>query len=991
MKTKYALFALCLPIAFTACQNEEFVKDYSQELKNRGEIDVILSASYPKVGNSVDTRMDATEDGMNLKFLWEQGTDKLGAAMMDEVTPGTVNGAKTYVNNPFIAQGSGETSEFASPSGMPEGIYLFYNSYKDILNREALSLSLQPQEFDPANTNKTSAQQMVKYMNMVAPMVNLNSGIKLADAAAFNLNLEFVNLYTPVRLKVMFKNAKPGTKLTKISINKTGSNFDLGGDLNATILAGGGQNTNVLSLTAEKKNIDEAKLAVAKKAVDAIVQVGANNAGGVYKDNGNKVTGAAELTIKDGMELENDKEAFFWILIPRGHYESFDVTVETTNGSMTETRAIPAENDQQDFTEQTRKIATTPLNFGEGGNVTLSTDFVINNTEDWEKAIQYVLANAGAYISNPITFTIGNDQSVYVTSLPSFGFTLEGGNSDSKLIFGNEDKSSVIVPLNLKNIAMGGNINLVVGEGANVTISNAQKSGDIVSLTNNGTLTMKVASNITTLTNNKTLTMEAIGTITTFTNNDELNFDAAMTVGNVANKAGATINVKAATTFTQFTNEAKAGEKVAAKIVVAEGASLELSTDNINEGVIENKGTLTNGNPFTNDGTVDNYGTLTVSSTWTNNGTIIARDGGVSNNQTIAGSGTIEVKNVNTYPGAGQAYNFSGGTINAIVTNHEDYATAKAASMKVTLDGGDWTIVDNNKTPANDSRDLKAIDDAYDLNLKGNLNVNVEADWSAKDIVVSGTSTITVADGVTLKVSSLTVNKDATATIAGKVEIKNTSNVTVNGTLTNNGKLVTTTVDNVTTAGTAKKFNITIARGATLINNGTIGGEVNTQVAITANGSLTNMKDATIYGTKDISNAESYSNKGTIQTYPKIVTSATDLSSNFTGATDIKATGAVTAIMTGEDVKIEFTAACGSLELSNGNYGELTFSYAGSIISAGTGQTNVAIEKIILNAALTAGGSVNFVCNAMEGTGALTNSGGYLKKAGGITPWAWPE
>ncbi|MBD9092602.1 MAG: hypothetical protein EGQ20_08750 [Bacteroides oleiciplenus] len=968
-----------MPIAFTACQNEEFVKDYSQELKNRGEIDVILSASYPKVGNSVDTRMDATEDGMNLKFLWEQGTDKLGAAMMDEVTPGTVNGAKTYVNNPFIAQGSGETSEFASPSGMPEGIYLFYNSYKDILNREALSLSLQPQEFDPANTNKTSAQQMVKYMNMVAPMVNLNSGIKLADAAAFNLNLEFVNLYTPVRLKVMFKNAKPGTKLTKISINKTGSNFDLGGDLNATILAGGGQNTNVLSLTAEKKNIDEAKLAVAKKAVDAIVQVGANNAGGVYKDNGNKVTGAAELTIKDGMELENDKEAFFWILIPRGHYESFDVTVETTNGSMTETRAIPSESDQQDFTEQTRKIVTTPLDFGEAGNVTVPKAFTINNTTDWDNAIQYIQSNASAYMGDAATLTIGSEP-IYITSIPTdIAFTLAGTNNpDSKLIFGDKDGKPVDIALNLKRITMDTYTHLEVGEGANVTINNAH-AGTLASLTNNGTLTMK-----------------AIGTITALTNNSTLNFDAAaaLVVPTVDNNAGATINVKSATTFTAFKNKV-ADEKDAAKIVVAEGASLDLQA-NTNAGIIVNKGELKNATGFTNNGTVDNHGTLTVTSSWTNNGTIIARDGGVSNNVGIAGTGTIEVMNVSTYPKSDKAYVKGSNTENAVVTNHADYDAAKTADMKVTLDGGEWTIVDNSNTPTEDSRDLKATADAYDLNLKGNLNVKVNADWSAKDIVVSGTSTITVADGVTLKVKSLTVNKDATATIAGdgKVEIKDASTVTVNGTLTNNGKLVTTTVANISSdlGSEAKKFNITIAKGATLINNGTIGGEVNTQVAITANGSLTNMKDATIYGTKDISNAESYSNKGTIQTYPKIVTDATDLSSNFTGATDIKATAAVTAIPTGKDVKIEFTtAASPGLELNDGDYGELTFSIAGSTISAGTGQTNVAIEKIILNAALTAGGSVNFVCNAMEGRGTLTNSGGYLKKAGGITPWAWPE
>lgn len=974
MKTKYALFALCLPIAFTACQNEEFVKDYSQELKNRGEIDVILSASYPKVGNSVDTRMDATEDGMNLKFLWEQGTDKLGAALMDEGTPGVVSGAKTLANYPFIAQGSGETSEFASPSAITEGIYLFYNSYKDVLNRKALSLSLQPQEFDPANTNKTSAQQMVKYMNMVAPMVNLNKGITLADAAAFNLNLEFVNLYTPVRLKVMFKNAKPGTKLTKISINKTGGNFDLGGDLNATVLAGGGQNTNVLSLTAEKKNIDKDKLAVAKKAVDAIVQVGADNAGGVYKDNGNKVTGAAELTIKDGMELENGKEAFFWILIPRGHYESFDVTVETTNGSMKETRSIPIENDQQEFTEQTRKIVTTPLDFGEAGNVTVPKAFPINNTADWDNAIQYIQSNASAYMGDAATLTIGSEP-VYITSIPTdIAFTLAGTNSpNSKLIFGDKDGKLVDIALNLRRITMSDYAHLEVGEGANVTINNAH-AGTLASLTNNGTLTMK-----------------AIGTITAFTNNDELNFDAAMTVGNVANKAGATINVKAATTFTQFTNEAKAGEKVAAKIVVAEGASLELSTGNRNAGVIENKGTLTNGTTFTNNGTVDNYGTLTVSNTWTNNGTIIAQDGGVSNNATIGGAGTIEVMNVSAYPGASQAYNFSGGTINAIVTNHADYITAKTATMKVTLDGGDWTIKDG--TPAEESRDLTASDADYALNLKGNLTVKAEADLnSAGDITVSGDkSTITVDKGLNLTVKSLTVNEGATATIAGegKVILPNDANVNVNGTLTNNGTIVTPEVGTeITTLSGIKKFNIAVGAGATLNNNGTIGGEQNTQANITStNGDLDNAKGV-IYGAVETAGFNSFK-KGTVHVFPKIKANKADLS-DFAGATEIEAaTTAVTKLPANTNVNI--TVASERLELvASTHYGELTISAATTMTAAGVGAV---IEKITIAQSITLtsnGGSHDITCWVMAGKGRLTNTDSHLVKPNGGGAWAWP-
>lgn len=638
MKTKYALFALCLPIAFTACQNEEFVKDYSQELKNRGEIDVILSANYPTVGNSVDTRMDVKEEGKNLNFLWEQGTDKLGAAMMDGATPGQVaDQALVLVNSPFIAQDNGATSEFASPAPLTKGIYLFYNSYKDVLDREALSLSLQPQEFDPAS-QKTSVQQMVKYMNMVAPMVNLNKGIKLEDAPAFNLPLEFVNLYTPVKVPVVFEGAKLGTKLTKISIDN-GSEIVLGGQLNTAVLAGAPGYDKVLTLKKDKNDkitILPEDLAAAKEAVDAIVQEGTGGTG-IYADNGEKVEGAAELTIKDGMDLSNGEQKEFWILIPRGTYENLRITVETTNGTAKIEKSISSEPvggvNPQIFNSQHRALQPVVLDFSEEGNVTVPKAFTINNTADWNNAIQYIQSNASAYMGDAATLTIGSEP-VYITSIPTdIAFTLAGTNNpDSKLIFGDKDGKLVDIALNLRRITMSDYVHLEVGEGANVTINNAH-AGTLASLTNNGTLTMK-----------------AIGTITALTNNNELNFDAAaaLVVPTVDNNAGATINVKSATTFTAFKNKV-ADEKDAAKIVVAEGASLDLQA-NTNAGIIVNKGELKNATGFTNNGTVDNHGTLTVTSSWTNNGTIIARDGGVSNNVGIAGTGTIEVMNVSTYP-----------------------------------------------------------------------------------------------------------------------------------------------------------------------------------------------------------------------------------------------------------------------------------------------------------------------------------------------------
>lgn len=281
MKTKYLFFALSMPLAFAACQNEEFLTEETQ-LANRGKINLTLSAEYPTV--EADTRMSASESGNALSFVWEKGTDKLGAALMDN-TPGTVNNTGLYANYPFIAQNDGASAEFATPSAVTSGIYLFYNSYVDVLNRKPLWIELGTQVYDPAST-KTPAQQMANYMNMVAPLVNLSSGIALDKAAEFTLPLEFVNLYTPVKVPVVFKNAKEGTKLNSISITTGVNGFKLGGIVQADVLAGTG-NSNVLKLKKGAIDDEVLTMADAKKVVDEKVQAGiySNIVGAVVKLN----------------------------------------------------------------------------------------------------------------------------------------------------------------------------------------------------------------------------------------------------------------------------------------------------------------------------------------------------------------------------------------------------------------------------------------------------------------------------------------------------------------------------------------------------------------------------------------------------------------------------------------------------------------------------------------------------------------------------------
>ena len=543
---------------------------------------------------------------------------------------------------------------------------------------------------------------------------------------------------------------------------------------------------------------------------------------------------------------------------------------------------------------------------------------------------------------------------------------MAGDDTGSKLIFGKEDKTAVTAQLDLSGITMGSNVNFVVGEGAAVTLSKVQKTGTVASLTNNGTLTVGAIDDITILTNNKTLNFKS---------------SAALAVPNVKNAGEATINVQGETTFTAFTNEAKAN------ITVDKDATLTLP-GSANAGTIVNKGTLSNATGFINNGTIDNYGTLKVTDVFTNNGKIIAQKDSESNNVNITNNnGTVEVINPVTYAAltGGKEYNVSSGTTTAIVTNRGDYLAA--SGMSITLGGSEWSLIADAGSSAATSRELAASEIVADLNLQADLNVKATTEVNTITFTVTGASTIKAAENQTLTIQKLEVAKGVTATIAAgaKVIVPNQSMsevaVDVKGTLINNGTLSTPEVAAAVTD--VKAFAIEIASGATLTNKGTIGGEQNTQAKITVNGNLDN-GNGTIYGANTIDNAEYYK-KGTVHKFPKILTNAADLT-NFAGATEIEATGNVTAIP--ENVNITFNTGTPAIVLAqaDGKYGELTFTANAGMSATATGAV---ISKITIaeSQTLTVTGSNNITCNSVVKTNAtLTDSGTHLVDADGA---AW--
>ncbi|MBE6276357.1 MAG: hypothetical protein E7096_08480 [Bacteroides sp.] len=978
MNTKYALFGLCLPFAFAACQNEEIVSSPSVDLESRGVIDVIVSANYP---GSVDSRMSATESGNALSFLWEKGTDVLGAAMMDGLEAGTIENTSILANYPFEAQNSGANATFASPSSVTKGIYMFYNSYVDVLDRGSLKIYLADQVYDPAS-EKTSAQQMVNYMNMIAPMVNLNKGITLKDAAEFVLPLEFANLYTPIKVPVVFKNAPEGTTLKKISINTTG-NFKLGGMIDANTIKGAG------ILTLKDGAIDEEKLSVADavEALDAAIQTAVD----LYQDDTNTEaddvkTGAATLTIKDGVALTNGTAREFWMLIPRGTYSDLIVKVETSNGEMepktiTINASIEGNPDAkpQEFTSATRSLSNVEVTFGEGGNVKQPDAFTVSSTQEWNDAVTYVMEHITSYVGGDVFFNIPDNKKVYVTSLPDFGFTLSTG-SKAKLVLGNADGGAAAISLKNGNIA--GTPAIEIGAGATVNMTK-DIAGAVI--TNNGVLNVNLETVGASIVNNATLNInKAKTTLTSLTNDNVVN-----------------VNADATLQATAFINKAKYDDNnkyVREGVInVAEEAAFKVEGDNA--ATIINKGTVELTDNLNNAGTINNYGTLKVGTyTLTNGGKLIVEDGSKSDNGNIDNGGTVEVINPETWKtlqnNTSIKYNVSGaGKTTAVVANRKAFVAANSMvpPMDITLGAGDWNLVDviDPTTLGDSSRDLDVTNEIpNEISLKGNLVVKAAADLSAKTFNAVGTTTITTNKGVVFKVSAFNVAKDAKATIAAGSKLT-VDNVTVTGELTNNGSIEATMVADELTSETINKVNVLINADATLTNakGANIGGAVNGASVVTVNGKFTN--NGTVYAQSTDFNAGNAQTilRGTVKKpSAKVGATETDLST-YTEFLAIEAAGNVTTIP--QNVPVTFTGDLTTGLVLNGNeYAALTFK--GNATISATSDSKVASISVAAEKTLTVDDSGSKITCPSVSKGAnatITDNGSKLLKADGLTPW----
>lgn len=764
MRTKQYLAALCLPLAFAACSDEEFVTD-TPSLGNRGTVNVTINAEKPWF-DGINTRM--TIDGN--KFMWEKDKDMIGAARVDHTTMSTVED-KVDVNYAFTAQSNGAVSAFNGKSPIAKGLYLFYYSYADHLEYAKMDLSVPVQEYNveaaTGENGKDALQQAVGYMKMISPIVDLSdNGVKYEDAQNYDLNLSFVNLYTVVKVNISAQNIKAGTspKIQKVTLNASGG-FVKEAFANMMNIAGI-SNANVVAPDADTKQIGDADMAEAIAAIEELVGGASDGTvATIYEQTGVTTTnGPAELNIKGDLALSETEKTELYILVPKGKYNG-GLTLEITTSEGTYTREISKPQAADLVLGNAIQPIAANLDFAQ--NVSIPTKFSIASEADWTNAVNFIESHASSYVSIKPEFTLTAD--VTIGSLPKFAIDLKGAktltlSNDFTINEDNQDK-----------IATSTDTKLGIAAGATLTLD--VDCTNFVDILNNGTLNVN-ADQSKKITNYGTMNVGKDATLSAGLDNGK-----AAVAGTSEAVEGA-INVAEGKTLTIST---AAMNNAAGTITVDGTLTNNYASDNTAKIIIGKEGKLNGNAAITNaKGIIENSGTLAVVVT-NENGTVIAKDGGKGDNTSAINKGIVIVENVTTFAtlqqGASNKYVF-GATSEAPsvateVANEAEYTAANSVTAITNIiltTQRSWTINGSN-TPAN----------ATTLTLKG-VELVLESGLTGKSIVVdgNGTSSITAASAQTITTADLTVNEGATLNVGNYITFNATSGNNQNATILGN-------------------------------------------------------------------------------------------------------------------------------------------------------------------------------------------------------------
>lgn len=831
MRTKHFLTALCLPLAFAACTNDDFVSEAPSTLGTRGEINVTLTAAKPAIG--VDTKLGINTE--NMSFLWEKGTDVIGAALTDGAAAGTV-GNDVYVNYPFVADADGNTSTFSGMSSVTAGMYFFYFGYQDVLDRAGLPLGMPEQVYD-ATSSKSALEQAASYMKMISPIIDLEDGIKFADTQNYNLNLRFANLYTVVQVNINSANIPTGVspKVTKIKLDgKDGSGNSLfPKDAEADLVAiAGTSNANVVTLDDDGQ-VDADEQTSALEAIEELIA-----AHSIYTTS-DVTSGAYELKIEGDVVLSTAAATPLYILVPKGEYATLDLTVETSEGSYT--REVSLTSGNITLANQIQPIKAE-LNFATDGtgNVLLPGEFTVSSADEWAEAVEFMTSHAVGYINKQIEVNL--TKSIAIDALPIFNLEITGvadkdGNYPTLTL--NKDYT-----INSDNDRQFTVTNVTLGVAAGATLSVSSSNFAFTGVANDGTLNLSAANFSKEITNFGTLNV-----------NSDVELSGGLTNGRAENKnvnpvvtqINGTVAVAANKTLTITT---KPLESEAGTITINSGAKIANNVaggKNAAASTINNKGTLDGTAALENKGTIDNYGKLAVEVTNTD-GKVIVEDGSTSDNAVTVTGGTVEVKNITTYSALqvsqdreNQHYVYgTNTTVTTLINNTAEFIAANKAENKIndiTLNGGEWTLAVNAPTTSTTTKVIGVIDGSIDGITLNGATLKLGTDLS-KNLAVAGTSSVTTTvNGGATVTGDLTVEKNGSLTVGNGVTFNEATAASLGSKAANlNGNLTVS-------AGAAMYFNTAeVGQGATLSVKGS-----------------TNTLGAAVFGVNS-----TFTNKGTV-------------------------------------------------------------------------------------------------------------------------------
>lgn len=707
MNKKFYLAALGATLAFAACTEEELVSvPTSVSLENREKIELEITANKSDI---VSTRItsEAGEAAGVFTFKWEKDIDKLGVAMADGATLGTVNAdSKVFISYPFTANTSDVSSTFSGKSSIARGLYFFHYPYHDHLGRTALDVNLPAQAYD-ATSETAAIDQAMKYMKMITPIVNLNQkgveGVTYEGAQGYKLPLTFEKLYTIVRIDITAKNIEEGNtpKVEKVTLSAgagvSAANFIQTATLNLNSL------TQAANKVTDQWNgiyaFDEANFVAKRKELH-------NN---VYNKNiyNTTATGDIVLNVK-GVTLSNDSTQSLYVLVPKGNWTGVTMNILTSEGTYVKEIAAlnigatgtaagegaDAANAALYAKRDNIQPISAPLDFNlDGtGNVILPESFDVGSETDWNNAVTFLKNHAIAYINKEITFNLNQD--IAINNLPVFKLTING---NKKLTL----KSDYTISAENLNQFTASGITLAMTSGKTLTLD-ATMSG-FKAIENSGTLVVK-ADQTKPITNYGTMNIAADVTIANTIVNGKLNNQ-----GN-PEKTG-TITVSQGKVLTAPINNVCGSINLVAGVAAAGSTPADLTTWTVGAGTTNQKNgtininaaTTVTGQSVTNKGIINHTGILAADvNNSSDNKTINIKKGAIGNGvATISGSGKIVVEDILDYATVmgdnAKKYILSGtNKVTAVVNTYEEYAKANSASSNltyITLAAGDWAYV----------------------------------------------------------------------------------------------------------------------------------------------------------------------------------------------------------------------------------------------------------------------------------------------------------